>query len=427
MHTEIEKLLRDRLGFDIETIGPRAVDAVVQRSMEKAGVSDPAQYARLLARDPEAWNRLVDRVVIPETWFFRDQAPYELAAHRARAHIGAKTDRVLRVLSCPCSTGEEPYSLAMALLDAGAPAGSFHVDAVDVSRRSLETARSAIFRKRSFRNDASGNREAYFESTGADGHWRLKSSAASLVRFQHGNLIAPGFLNEEPPYDIVFCRNLLIYLHSEARLLAMAALRRLLAEEGLLVLGHAEATFAREHGFRPAGPAAAFALIKAGAKGVPSTQQPQRKSGQDAPARAFSQPPSASVNSPSSAPSAAARLKAVPARAVSASENMEVSKLALARQLGDAGDLETALAACREYLESTPDSAEGYFLLGVLHDALGDFELAARDFRKVLYLDPAHRDALLHLALKREAVGDSSGAALLRARAQRAQNLGTVE
>ncbi len=74
-----------------------------------------------------------------------------------------------------------------------------------------------------------------------------------------------------------------------------------------------------------------------------------------------------------------------------------------------------------------PDSAEGHFLLGVLHDALGHHDLAVGSFRKVLYLDPAHRDALLHLALKQEARGDGSGAALLRARARRAPDDCTTE
>jgi chemotaxis protein methyltransferase WspC len=78
-------------------------------------------------------------------------------------------------------------------------------------------------------------------------------------------------------------------------------------------------------------------------------------------------------------------------------------------------------------LQRVPDSAEGYFLLGVLHDALGHVDLAVRSFRKVLYLDPTHREALLHLALKQEARGDGPGAALLRARARRAEDLSTTE
>jgi chemotaxis protein methyltransferase WspC len=87
--------------------------------------------------------------------------------------------------------------------------------------------------------------------------------------------------------------------------------------------------------------------------------------------------------------------------------------------LGDAGQLHEALRECKQYLQQVPDSSEGHFLLGVLYDALGQADLAMSSFRKVLYLDPTHREALLHLALKQEALGDGSGAALLRARALR--------
>jgi chemotaxis protein methyltransferase WspC len=103
------------------------------------------------------------------------------------------------------------------------------------------------------------------------------------------------------------------------------------------------------------------------------------------------------------------------------------SLLATASELGDAGQLEEALKLCNEYLQRTPGSVKGHYLFGVLQDALGYPDLAAGAFRKVLYLDPSHRGALLHLALKREALGDSSGAALLRARARRAPEADAAE
>ena len=105
----------------------------------------------------------------------------------------------------------------------------------------------------------------------------------------------------------------------------------------------------------------------------------------------------------------------------------DLTLLSNARQLGDAGQLHEALQVCRQYLQAVPDSAEGHFLHGILQDALGNVELAASSFRKVLYLDPTHQEALLHLALKQEALGDAPGAALLRARARRAADAWTPE
>jgi chemotaxis protein methyltransferase WspC len=418
---EVEDLLSKRLGFDIETVGPQGIESGVRHAMEEAGFSDLAAYSRKLAVDPGLWNSLVDNVVIPETWFFRDIAPFELAANFGWEQMRLAPDRALRVLSCPCSSGEEPYSLVMAMLHAGAPPESFIVDAVDVSRRALESARAAEFRARSFRENALWFRTPYFDHAEGTGGWHLEDAVASRVRFRHGNLIAPDFLEDEAPYDVVFCRNLLIYLHAEARLLAMTALSRLVTERGLLVLGHAEAAFAREQGFAPIGPAAAFAFSKSGAGTV---LKPRPKSGPNVVSNVSPRPSSAAPRGGLTAPVAPVR----PVDGPSLSPPQpELSPLLIARQLGDAGQLKEGLQVCADYLQRVPDSPEGYFLLGVLHDALGHSDLAVGSFRKVLYLDPTHREALLHLALKQEARGDGSGAALLRARARRAEDLSTTE
>jgi chemotaxis protein methyltransferase WspC len=419
--TEVENLLSTRIGFDIHTVGPQAIESGCRQSMEEAGVSDPTAYARMLAGDPDAWNRLLDRVVIPETWFFRDIAPFELAANLAREHVSRASDRVLRILSCPCSTGEEPYSLVMAILHAGVPPESFIVDAVDVSRRALESAQVAEFRIRSFREKALWFRSHYFDHAEGGGLWHLKDSVASLVRFRHGNLIAPDFLEDDGPYDIVFCRNLLIYLHAEARLLALTALRRLVGEGGVLVVGHAEAAFARENGFTLTGAAAAFAFSNPGAR-VVTIQQP--RSGQNMTSKVPPRPPAAASRV---APLSSVTPAAPTNRAALPPQEPETSLLIIARRFGDSGQLNEALRVCGEYLQLVPDSAEGHFLQGVLHDALGHVELAVASFRKALYLDPTHREALLHLALKQEARGDGSGAALLRARARRAEDLSVTE
>jgi chemotaxis protein methyltransferase WspC len=416
--TEVENLLSVRLGFDIHTIGRPAVAAVIRQSMQEAGCSDAASYARLLTTDPNAWDCLVDRVVVPETWFFRDTEPFNLISERVRAEHLSPTGGVFRILSCPCSTGEEAYSLVIAMLHAGVPAEGFTVDAVDISKGALESAQAAVFRARSFRENDLIYHIPYFAPPDLDGLWRLNRDVAAMVRFRQGNLIAPDFLAEEAPYDMVFCRNLLIYLHSEARLMAIKALRRLVAEDGVLVLGHAEAAFAREQGFRPVGHAAAFAFMNPGDRVIVKAQpaiRPKRSS----PSRPYSLPV-AKIDTPAFSDAPLPVGEPVPPRAGD-------SQLSLARQLGDEGRLHEALQICEDYLKSVPASAEGHFLLGVLHDALGHPDLAIRYFGKALYLDPSHRDALLHLALKREAAGDRASAALLRARARRTPEVSTAE
>jgi chemotaxis protein methyltransferase WspC len=417
VHTEIEELLAERLGFDIETIGSGAVANMVSRAMQQAGFSDAAAYAWVLRRDPDVWEHLVDHVVVPETWFFRDVAPFELVANLVRAHIRTSSHRMFRILSCPCSTGEEPYSLVMSILQASARPDSFVVDAVDVSRRSLEVARQAVFNPRSFRGNFPWDHEPHFDTAESEGAKRLNAASKACVRFRQGNIIAPDFLKDEAPYDVVFCRNLLIYLRLEARLIAMAALRRLVADNGVLVLGHAETVFAREHGFKPTGPPGAFAFVKSNDRPTNERNPTERKRPLIAASKAAVRLPIVPVP----ATPIPAALPIPDSDAVAPQLKKPPSLLTGARELADAGQLHLALEVCGEHLQLCPDSAEGYFLLGVLHDALGHVDLAASSFRKVLYLEPNHHDALLCLALKREARGDSAGAALLRARARRVQ------
>ena len=83
--TDVENLLSVRLGFDVHSVGRKAAESAIQQSMRHAGFSDPGAYARALEKDAELWDRFVERVVIPETWFFRDVAPFQFAAEFARA------------------------------------------------------------------------------------------------------------------------------------------------------------------------------------------------------------------------------------------------------------------------------------------------------------------------------------------------------
>jgi chemotaxis protein methyltransferase WspC len=420
VHSDIEDLLMARLGFDIQTVGPKAVAAMVERAMQRAGFAEPQAYAWVLRHDPDAWEDFVDHVVVPETWFFRDGAPFDLVGEFVQKRILETGGQPVRILSCPCSTGEEPYSLVLSILQAGVSPESFVVDAVDVSRKALEAARAAAFNPRSFRGTFDSDHETHFEINESDGPRRLSALAKERVRFRQANIITPDFLREEATYDVVLCRNLLIYLRLDARLQAMAALRRLVAVDGILVLGHAETVFAREHGFKPVGPAGAFAFVRsndsAGAgrereeSGIPRASAPVASVPFSAKSAYIpSAPPIARVPQPS--------VPTVPPEPPASTESL----LETATRLGDAGQLHSALPLCAEYLQHFPDSAAGYFLLGVLHDALGHSDLAVSSLRKVLYLDPNHQEALVWLALKQEARGDRESADLLRARARRVQ------
>ena len=125
---------------------------------------------RLARTDSPRQRQLIETVIVPETWFFRDREAYvALVKVVLEEWLPAHGDGPLRLLSAPCSTGEEPYSMAMALFDAGLPANRFHIDALDISARSLARARRAFYGRNSFRGTNLSFRGRYFQAA-AGGH-----------------------------------------------------------------------------------------------------------------------------------------------------------------------------------------------------------------------------------------------------------------
>src|SRR6187401_1834419 len=139
--TRIEQLLRERIGLDSGTIGASSIHRLVRLRMKTLGISDLAVYAKLVQESVPEWNELLESIVVKETWFFRDGEPFDAFVRLVREHwLPNEPIRPVRVLSVPCSSGEEPYSLAMALLDAGVPRERFRIEAADISARSITRA-----------------------------------------------------------------------------------------------------------------------------------------------------------------------------------------------------------------------------------------------------------------------------------------------
>src|ERR1700759_5203968 len=132
-------LLRETVGLDVESVGVGLIERAVRVHLSLSGLPDISRYAELLSRSPVELQSLVEAVVIPETFFFR----YPESFVALRQVLGEKNllgARKIRVLSVPCSTGEEPYSIAMSLLETGLSPEQFQIDAVDISIHLLDLA-----------------------------------------------------------------------------------------------------------------------------------------------------------------------------------------------------------------------------------------------------------------------------------------------
>jgi chemotaxis protein methyltransferase WspC len=407
--TPVTDLLSARIGLDPESLGPTVLPRAVASRMQALGLRISGDYAVRLAGDAQEFQALLGDLIVPETWFFRGGEVFAfLARHIAGAVRPQPGEAPFRILSVPCSTGEEPYSLAIALVEAGVPPAAWVIEGVDISSQLVERAREGRFGNFSFRQTAPEIRQRYFRQR--DDKWELDPAVQPLVRFRQGNLLAPGFLVGELPFHVIFCRNLFIYLDPAGRRRALDTLDRLLVPQGMLCTGHAEPLDFRDPRFQRTGPEGCFLHQRTGERQKgDETRRPEDKEGllRFGPAQgvdAASDPIPARISvSPST-------------RGAQATVNL----LAQARQHADGGHIDKAFAGCQQQLKSFGPSADLYSLMGMLHQARQEKAQAVRCFQRALYLDPQHREALMHLMLLCQELGDDLQAARLRRRLERA-------
>ncbi|MDO7927891.1 CheR family methyltransferase [Pseudomonas sp. KFB-139] len=415
--------LKDRIGLDVTSVGEAIiVRALRQRSQNTRSVDDEA-YWQLLLSSPEEQQALIEAVIVPETWFFRYPESFLTLSKLALERLITLNDaRPLRILSLPCSTGEEPYSIAMALFDANIGAQHFKIDAVDISPLSIQKACRGIYGKNSFRGNDIGFRDRFFRPV-EDGY-QIEDRVRARVNFQPGNLLDPALATQEP-YDFVFCRNLVIYFDQPTQRHVFKVLKRLTREDGLLFIGPAEGNLLSRVGMRSAGIAQSFAFrhapgqdasASAVVEPVPiarSMAPPVREPARPAP-RPFAPaaPSSASGNAP--APSR-------PASAVAGKDDV-AAQLATIASLANEGKSVEARAACERYLQQHEPVAQVFYWLGLLSEVEGSVSQAQGFYRKALYLQPQHPESLAQLAALLASQGDSAGARRLQDRATRGAN-----
>lgn len=407
MIEHIERLLKSRIGLDAESVGRSVIERAVRQRMSALGQQNLEGYWTTLGGSPREQQALVEAVVVPETWFFRYPESFNALASLAQErHAHLHGARPLRLISLPCSSGEEPYSIAMTLLDAGFTAEQFQIDALDVSDKVLDQARQGLYGRNSFRGDALAFRERFFQEQ-ATGGFLLEARVRSCVRLRTGNLLDPGLFAGEPGYDFVFCRNLLIYFDRQTQVRVLELLKRQLQEGGTLFIGPAEASLASQNGLQALGRQQTFAFRMAEAKSVVS-QPPRPTSSHMRPATVVAPRPAP----PSRSRPAARTLNAAAPAVVAVDIWTEVANLA------NAGRTAEARQRSEQHLQQNGPSAAAYYWLGLICDSAGQGDQACAYYRKAIYLEPQHREALTHLAAHLQAQGDEAGAQRLYRRAQ---------
>ena len=410
--------LKERIGLDVTSVGPAIIERAVRQRSTASNALTADEYWHTLQGSRAEQQALIEAVIVPETWFFRYPESFATLAKLAAKRLGEINNRrALRILSLPCSTGEEPYSIAMALLDAGFKPHQFKVEGMDVSPLSVEKAKRARYGKNSFRGQDIEFRDRHFIAEN-DGY-RLSARVLEQVRLQVGNLLDPALLANEAPYDFVFCRNLLIYFDQPTQQQVFEVLKRLTHVDGVLFIGPAEGSLLGRFGMRSIGIPQSFAFSR---QGVPEpapfpafvpTPLPTRQ-----PVRSVTPPPVRSRSFATVAPLPVVKKTANPDAA---------TLLASIAALANEGKSAEARVACETYLRSHEPVAQVFYWLGLLSDVAGSALQAQGFYRKALYLEPQHPDALMHLAALLQSQGDTVGARRLQDRAARSERMADSE
>lgn len=187
----------------------------------------------LIKKEKQTKQELIDHLTTNETFFYREFKQIEELSVLVK-----KSTRHVEILCAPSATGEEPYSIAIALLEAGVLHGSFNIVGIDINSDAIKKAEEAVYREKSVRNLTPEIISKYFTYNGEK--YILNNSVKSLVRFKLTNLFDPSFKNIGK-FDFVFSRNMLIYFDKETRLKAKTILENMRkSDENEVFFGHAD-------------------------------------------------------------------------------------------------------------------------------------------------------------------------------------------
>ncbi|EIM27119.1 CheR family methyltransferase [Microvirga lotononidis] len=387
----------------------------VRKRLRATGLSGSTQYLSLLddaISGPAEWGKLEAEITIGETFFFRYAEQFAALRETILPEIIDRkggTQR-LRIWSAGCSTGAEPYSLAVLVKEIlGERLGTWRVSIVgtDINDSFLTLARQARFGKWALRSMPATERDRYFLDAGKD-QWQVRPEFRSLVRFEKHNLLS--LLDGTSPleltdFDLILCRNVLIYFHPDTVVRIVEALRDRLTEGGWMLLGHAEpnpafsalmqtlnlpGTVAYRPGAGTASSAAAVEPVSPVSQDwapllpPPKRIEPAKPRRLDLPATVPSQP-----QAPNSSQGPGSLLEEVRASA-------------------NTGDFATADALCRRALIVEPLRAALHFYHGLILQGLRRPDEAEKSFLKSIYLDKSFAMAHYHLGLLLLAEGRST-------------------
>jgi len=405
----VVKFLQTRIGLEPESLGARVIsDCLSDLAREFPGRSFTA-IALSAQQDREMFDRVVGHFSVNESWLFRN--PEQFAELRVFVQARAWcSDRPLKVLSLPCACGEEPASIAITLQEAGLLPGAFSIIAGDLDSNALSKARKGTFGLSAFRGAFPDPR--WFELR--DQQYILSPSLLARIEYRQINVLDTN-LFQGKQFDVIFCRNLLIYLHGDARAHVVQLLRRVAAPGAVVFTGTAEPSLSFDEPLK--GVSHIISSSTSSLRGAKQRGNP------------FSMPTKQggllrSTRNDEAEHAAKAALKPVP----EPEPDPDIASgwrncLARAEQHANDGDLPGACLTLDQLLDEAPTYAEAWYLRGVLASAQNDLSRAEIALDRAAYLDPSHAPTLRLRAELARRGGDTAHADRIRARLKRREGV----
>jgi chemotaxis protein methyltransferase CheR len=239
--SEIRMLIEERTGIHFDASRERFFSTRVREHLRERGHVRGTDLLRAIRKTNVEYEALLERLLTQETTFFRYPAVYEAFEKRVLPELHVKkfwkNPRTLRLWSAGCSTGEEPYSIAITIMDTLSFAEAWEVEilATDIGRLALKHAERGVYAGRSIASVNEKQLAAHF--TPVNGGYQIKNRIRKMVNFAQMNLASPVYIGR---MDLIFCMNVLIYFSEERRHAMVQRFYEALEPGGYLFLGHSE-------------------------------------------------------------------------------------------------------------------------------------------------------------------------------------------
>jgi chemotaxis protein methyltransferase CheR len=263
----LRDLVHDRTGLYFEA---ERLDMLLEKLRERALFHQCQSYLdyyyilKYEERGPEEWLRVMDAFSVQETYFWRESSQIDALVKFVIPQWFKEHSVPLRIWSAACATGEEPYTMAMALLEAGLGHLPIEILASDASEAALTKAQAGLFRERSFRVTPLHLRQKYFRPAGD--HWQLDPDVTRRVNFRRANIVVPGEISNLAQSAVIFCRNVFIYFSPESIRRTVAIFAQRMIGRGYLFVGSSESLLKITDEFELQEIDDAFVYVRAGSR-----------------------------------------------------------------------------------------------------------------------------------------------------------------